>query len=69
MASRLSHQQPAVRIYSSLSVENAAEHARRASLTPLERWREFAVLQRRIWGAKWTSESMVKTASYEVVDW
>lgn len=57
------------RLFASFEEENNAEHERLASLTPLQRWQEFAVLQRRAFGDAWTEEPMVKAASVETVDW
>lgn len=58
-----------VAIFNSFEEENAAEYRRRAAMTPEERMAEFAKLQERAWGTKWTSEPMVKVATWERVDW
>lgn len=60
---------PEVRVFSSFEEENAANHRRYAEMSPEERLREFAVLQARVWGDRWTSIPMVKTASWERLDW
>lgn len=69
MSSRRSREKAVFRVFASFDEENECEHDRLASLTPLERWREFAVLQQRVWGERWTGEPMVKTATYETVEW
>lgn len=58
-----------VSIYSSFEDENRAEHRRLASMTPAQRWDEFAVLQERVWGEKWKSKRMSKIARYEKLNW
>ncbi len=58
-----------IRIYSSFEEENRAEYVRRAKMTYQERMKEFAILQERRWGSKWTSEPMVKIASFEKTKW
>jgi hypothetical protein len=69
MSARATRDGAVVRVFSSFEEENETEHARWATLTPQERWDELAVLQRRAFGEKWTSEPMVKVARYEAVDW
>ena len=58
-----------VEVFSSFEDENRAEHRRLAKMTPFERLDEFAILQERVWGKKWTDEPMVKIATYEKVSW
>ncbi len=58
-----------VSVYASFEEENRAEYRRRARMTPQERMREFALLQERQWGAKWTSEPIVRKAWWEKVTW
>jgi hypothetical protein len=58
-----------IQLFNSFEEENKAEHARRASMTPAERMREFAVLQERAFGKNWTSEKIKKVVSYERVNW
>lgn len=58
-----------VKVFSSFEEENRAEHRRLARMTPMERLEEFAILQERMWGTKWTKEPMVKIASYEKLSW
>lgn len=60
---------PSIRIFHSLEEENAAERRRLAKMTPKQRLQEFAVLEARRWGASWTSTAIVKTATWERVDW
>lgn len=59
----------AVKVFSSFAEENRAEHRRLASLTPAQRLKEFALLQERVWGTKWTKDRIVKTARIEKVVW
>ncbi len=56
-------------VFSSFEEENAAEYKRRANMTPKQRLAEFATLQARLWGRKWTHEPMIKVAGWEKVDW
>lgn len=58
-----------ISVFSSFEDENEAEHRRLAAMTPKQRWDEFAVLQERVWGKKWTSERIVKRASFEKLKW
>ncbi|MCX6584017.1 MAG: hypothetical protein NT166_27910 [Candidatus Aminicenantes bacterium] len=58
-----------IEVFSSLEEENLAEYRRRAQMTPMERMKEFAILQERFWGAKWTKEPMVKVIRYEKISW
>jgi hypothetical protein len=45
-----------IEVFSSIEEENLAEYRRRARMTPTERMEEFAILQERVWGNKWTKE-------------
>jgi len=58
-----------VKRFSSFEEENRAEHRRLAALTPNQRLKEFAILQERVWGTKWTGEGIKKTAEVEKVTW
>jgi hypothetical protein len=58
-----------VKMFSSFDEENRAEHLRLAALTPNQRLKEFAILQERVWGTRWTEDRIVKTASIEKVTW
>jgi hypothetical protein len=58
-----------VAVFSSFEEENAAEHLRCARMTPSQRLDEFAVLQERAWGERWTKKPMKKTATVERVRW
>jgi len=58
-----------IQVFNSLEEENKAEYARRASMTPAQRMREFAILQERAFGKAWTSEKIKKVVSYELVNW
>jgi len=56
-------------IFTSFEDENRAERMRRARMSPEERCREFAYLQERQWGKKWTSQRILKKVSFEKVSW
>lgn len=58
-----------VKIYKSFEAENQAEYKRRKQMTVEERCREFAAIQERHWGKKWTSEPIKKIATWEKTDW
>ena len=58
-----------VKLFSSFAEENAAEHKRKAAMTPEECWHELALLQKRRWGENWTNDPIVKKASFEKLDW
>jgi len=58
-----------VKVFSSFEEENRAEHHRIAVLTPKQRLKEFAILQERVWGTKWTKDRILKIASIEKVTW
>jgi hypothetical protein len=58
-----------VAIFSSFEEENDAECDRLARMTPTQRLDEFAILQERVWGEKWTREPMRRIASIEKVSW
>lgn len=55
----------AVKIFSSFDEENAFEYRRRRNMTDREKWLEFSELQKRRWGAQWTSEPIKKVVSIE----
>lgn len=54
-----------VKIFSSFEEENKQEYERRKNMTYEERRREFAILQERRWGAKWTSKPIEKKVTFE----
>jgi hypothetical protein len=56
-------------VFSSFEDENNAECKRFARMTPTQRLDEFAILQERVWGEKWTREPMRRIASIEKVSW
>ncbi len=58
-----------IQVFNSFEEENKAEYSRRASMTPAQRMREFAVLQERAFGKAWTSEKIKKVVSYELLNW
>ncbi len=58
-----------IEVFSSIEEENLAEYRRRMRMTPMERMEEFAILQERVWGDKWTKEPIVKVISFEKISW
>ena len=58
-----------IKIFSSFEEENKTEHQRLANMSGAERMREFGILQERAFGKDWAKTPMVKTATYEMVDW
>ena len=58
-----------IAVYSSFEEENRAERLRCARMTPSQRLDEFAVLQERAWGDRWTKKPMKRIASVEKVPW
>ena len=58
-----------IKVFSSCEEEEAAEYKRRSMQTPKERLEEFAILQERCWGEKWTNSKIEHVVSYEKVDW
>ena len=69
MADKKPKRDLSVSIFSSFEDENKAEHRRLAAMTPKQRWDEFAILQERVWGKKWTNERIVKRVSFEKLKW
>jgi hypothetical protein len=53
------------RVFSSFEEEAVAECLRRSEQSPEDRINEFAILQERCWGEKWTSQKMVPVVSFE----
>lgn len=58
-----------IKVFSSIEEENLAEYRRRARMTPMERMEEFAILQERVWGDKWTKEPIIKVIRFEKISW
>ncbi len=58
-----------VRVFTSFEEEAEAEYLRRSEQSPEERINEFAILQERCWGKKWTSQRIVPVGSFERVSW
>jgi hypothetical protein len=58
-----------LKIFFSFKEENDAEHARLAKMSPGKRLQEFAVIQERAWGNKWTHDPMVRTVKIEKIKW
>lgn len=58
-----------IEVFSSIEEENLAEYRRRARMTPMERMEEFAILQERVWGKKWTKEPIKKVIRFEKISW
>jgi len=68
MTAKMKRNMP-IEVFSSIEEENLAEYRRRASMTPMERMEEFAILQERMWGDKWTKEPMVKVIRFGKTSW
>ncbi len=58
-----------IKVFNSFEEEEAAEYKRRSEQSPQERMKEFAILQERCWGDKWTKSKIEHVVSYEKVDW
>jgi len=58
-----------VQLFDSFEAENNAENVRRASLSPEERMKEFAAIQKRVWGTEWQKKKIEHRVSYEVLNW
>lgn len=58
-----------VQIFRSFEEEATAEYIRRSNQSPAERMNEFAVLQERCFGRKWTSNRIENVVSFEKVVW
>jgi hypothetical protein len=58
-----------VQIFNSFEEESKAEYQRRSEQSPRERIHEFAVLQERVWGKKWTNKKIEPVVSFEKVRW
>ena len=56
-------------IFSSQEEAEQADIRRRAQMTPEERWREMAILQKRAWGENWNKTPIKKIVSYEILNW
>jgi len=69
MASTKHNRVVSVKRFSSFEEENREEHRRLAALTSEQRLNEFAILQERLWGKKWTQDGIVKTVRIEKLEW
>ena len=58
-----------ITVFDSLQEENQVEYKRRADMTPEDRLKEFEILQERVWGPQWTSQSMIKKLRIEKINW
>jgi hypothetical protein len=58
-----------LKVFFSLEEENDDEHRRLAKMSPGMRLQEFAALQERVWGRKWTHDPMVRTVKIEKIKW
>lgn len=58
-----------VQVFNSFEEEAKSEYNRRANQSPKERMDEFAVLQERCWGIKWTQGRIEPTVTFEEVAW
>ncbi|GAB6089915.1 hypothetical protein [Spirochaeta dissipatitropha] len=65
----MEQQTKTVKIYSSFAEEAEAEYQRRSEQSPQDRIHEFAILQERCWGEKWTHQAMSRVVSFEKVPW
>ena len=61
--------EPKVQIFDSLGAENEAEYTRRFQQSPEQRMKEFAAIQRRVWGTEWQSRKIEHVVKHELVDW
>lgn len=59
----------AVKIFGSFEEEEKAESQRRSAMTVSDRLEEFAVIQERVWGDKWTRTPIARKVSFEKVKW
>ena len=58
-----------IRVFNSFEEESKTEYNRRANQSSKERMREFAVLQERCWGKKWTQNRLEPVVTFEEVAW
>lgn len=58
-----------VNVYGSFAEEAEAENLRRSKQSPQERIHEFAILQERCWGEKWTHQALSREITFEIVRW
>lgn len=58
-----------ITFFGSLEEESIAEYKRRSEQTNEERMKEFAILQERCWGEKWTKKKIEPIVSFEMVKW
>jgi hypothetical protein len=58
-----------VEIFNSFKDANTAEHKRCAYMSPKQRWDELAILQKRVWGSRWSRGKIKRIASYEKLRW
>ena len=58
-----------IKVFNSFEEEAESEYRRRAQQSPQERMKEFAILQERCWGEKWTKSKIEHVVSFEEVDW
>ncbi len=55
----MEHRNVTCRVFSSFEEEAEAEYLRRSEQSPEDWINEFAILQERCWGEKWTSQTIV----------
>ena len=58
-----------IEFFSSFNSSNSADHIRWCNMSPKQRWDELAIIQKRVWGSRWTRGKIKRTASYEKLDW
>lgn len=56
-------------VFNSFEEEANAEYNRRSKQSPKERMKEFAILQERCWGEKWTQKPIELVVTFEKVTW
>ncbi len=65
----MKHRNLTIQIFNSFEDETKAESKRRSKQSHTDRMNEFAILQERCWGKRWTTEKIKKTVSFEQVAW
>lgn len=58
-----------IQFFDSFEDEAKAEYQRRSEQTETERMLEFAILQERCWGPKWTKSKIQHLVSFEELSW
>ena len=58
-----------VKIYNSFQAAETANSSRLSLMSIEDRLKEFAVIQQRAWGKRWTETAIVKKITFEDVQW